>query len=406
MPDTFDEQEYKRKLIAGGLPPADAAALAARTAAARRESGTAGQETKPAGKEKPAKKAGASPGRSGFKPVGELFELTPPAQPEAAPARPAVSPAPATAERRQTFIEAVAQHVNGLAGERKGDMETKRSKTAIDALAVTVEQAQDVALLKHTKEQIKSLQLSLFDLAPWGDTQRGMPNDFARSALFTVRNKRTPRREMKDEVVFHVMRDVHMSYTGEELRAYDDELVFLQVLEYAKRVPVGEVVTFTLYEFCKDLGWPVNGQYYKRVEDCLNRMKATGVKFSSKRVGRIVVSLIRKFGFVEQTEKRRSRCWVMLEEEMVFLFAGGHYAKVVWEKYRDLSAITRRMFDYFSTHREPFPLALDTFKQMCGSDVTLAKKWREQANDSCTELQKSGLVKNVWIKDDLVYCER
>ena len=27
MPDTFDEQEYKRKLIAGGLPPGDAAAL-------------------------------------------------------------------------------------------------------------------------------------------------------------------------------------------------------------------------------------------------------------------------------------------------------------------------------------------------------------------------------------------
>ena len=57
MPDTFDEQEYKRKLIAGGLPPGDAAALAARTAAARRESGSTGQEAKPAGKEKPAKKS-------------------------------------------------------------------------------------------------------------------------------------------------------------------------------------------------------------------------------------------------------------------------------------------------------------------------------------------------------------
>lgn len=110
MPDTFDEQEYKRKLIAGAV--GDAAALAARTAAARRESGSTGQEAKPAGKEKPAKKAGAAPGRSAFKPVGELFELTPPAQP-------AEPPAPATAERRQTFIEAVAQHV-GTAWPAKG----------------------------------------------------------------------------------------------------------------------------------------------------------------------------------------------------------------------------------------------------------------------------------------------
>lgn len=406
MPDTFDEQEYKRKLIAGGLPPGDAAALAARTAAARRESGTAGQETKPAGKEKPAKKAGASPGRSDFKPVGELFELAPPAQPEAAPAGPAVSPASAPAGRRQTIIQSFAQHVSGLADERKGGMATRPGKTATASLANTVEQAQDAALLKHTKEQIKSLQLSLFDIAPWPDHMRGMPNDFGRTALFTARNKRTPRADLKDEVIFSVMKDVQITYTGAELRNYDDELVWLQVMEYAKRVPIDQPATFTFYELCGALDWPINKQYYQRIEDSLTRLSATTLKFSSRRVGKIGVSLIRKFGFVEQTEKRKSRCWVLLEEEILLLFAGEHYAKFVWEKYRKLSGIARRMFDYFSTHKDPYPLTLDNFRLLCKSDAATTKKWRELAGAAAEELKESGLVKNVWVKDDLVHCER
>lgn len=41
MQNEFNEQEYRRKLIEGGLSEADATDLAARTAAARRDSGSA-----------------------------------------------------------------------------------------------------------------------------------------------------------------------------------------------------------------------------------------------------------------------------------------------------------------------------------------------------------------------------
>ena len=388
MPETFNEENFKRKLINGGVEPATATAVAARTAAARRDSGNE---------------------KGAFFAAADLFPLPSPVQPAANQATPASQSVSATTSRRRTVIEDVADHVSGLSSEQqKASMATKKpSKTATDALAGSVEQAQQAAMLKHTKEQIKTLQLSLFDIAPWPDHMRAMPNDFARSALFTVRNKRTPRADLKNEVIFHLMKDVQITYTGPELRAYDDELVWLQVMEYAKRVPVGEPVTFTLYEFCKDLGWPINGQYYDRVEDCLTRLQTTALKFSSKRVGRLEsLSLIRRFGFLDQTKKRQSRCQVLLEDEIVLLFAGEHYARFIWEKYRKLSAITRRMFDYFSSHRDPHPLTLDNFRLMCKSESTLAKKWREQANSSCVELCKSGLVKNVWMKDDQVHCDR
>lgn len=281
-----------------------------------------------------------------------------------------------------------------------------KSKTAVTQLADKANQLTQAALLKTTKAQIKELQLSLFDLAPWADDMRAMPNDLARAALFTVRNKRTPREVRQGHVIFVVSKDVKITYTGIELRADDDELVWQQVLEYAKRSPVGAPVTFTFYELCKDVGWSINGRYYDKAEACLSRLQATAMQFSSGRIGRLEsVSLIHRFRVLDRG-KKNSRCQVEIDDEMVVLFAGDHYSKFVWEKYRDLSPTARRMFDYFVSHREPFPMKLETFRLMCGSDSDRVKKWTEQTNKACEELNSSGLVKTSWVAGDLIYCER
>lgn len=72
MPDSFDEQGYRRKLIDGGLSEADATALARRYAAERNaQAGTAG---------------------GAFRPAGSLFELPDgPAAPEPPPPPPSAA---------------------------------------------------------------------------------------------------------------------------------------------------------------------------------------------------------------------------------------------------------------------------------------------------------------------------
>ncbi len=281
-----------------------------------------------------------------------------------------------------------------------------KRKTAVEKTADKVSEVKQAALLKHTKEQIKAMQLSLFDLAPWGDDMRAMPNDLARAALFTTRNKKTPREVRQQHVIFHVNKNVLITYTGIELRADDDELVWQQVLEYAKRSPVGTPVSFTFYELCTDLGWAINGRYYDKAEECLTRLQATAMQFSSGRIGRLEsVSLIHRFRVLDRG-KKTSRCQVEIDEEMVVLFAGDHYSKFVWEKYRELSPTARRMFDYFVSHKEPFPLKLETFRLMCGSDSARLKKWREQTGQACEELSQSGLIKLSWVQGDSIYCQR
>nr|WP_291466968.1 plasmid replication initiator TrfA [Acidovorax sp.] len=58
------------------------------------------------------------------------------------------------------------------------------------------------------------------------------------------------------------------------------------------------------------------------------------------------------------------------------------------------------------THKEPYPLKLETFRLMCGSDSTRPKKWREQVGEACDELRENGLVESAWVNDDLVHCKR
>ncbi|WP_020405883.1 plasmid replication initiator TrfA [Hahella ganghwensis] len=277
---------------------------------------------------------------------------------------------------------------------------------AAEALASKVEEARQASLLNKTKEEIKEAQLSLFDIAPWADSMRALPNDYARCALFTVRNKRQPREALQSHPIYHVNKDVAIFFTGIELRAEDDELVWQQVMDYSKRCPIGTPIEFTFYELCRDVGWSINGRYYKKAEECLTRLQASAMQFESKRIGRLEsLSLISRFRIVDRG-KKTSRCEVLIDEEMVMLFAGDHYSKFIWDIYRKLSPTTRRMFDYFASHQNPYPLKLETFRLMCGSESTRPKKWREQVNESCEELNASKLVTNTWVHKDLLYCDR
>lgn len=285
--------------------------------------------------------------------------------------------------------------------------DSPKKRTAIEAAADKAKDLTQGSLLQETKELINSGQLTLFEFAPWADEMRAIPNDLARAALFTVRNKKMPREVRQGFPIFTADKNVRITYTGIELRAEDDELVWQQVLEYAKREVLGAPVSFSFYELCTDLGWSINGRYYDKAEECLSRLQATALKFESNRIGGELdsISLISRFRILDRG-KRTSLCQIEIDPEIVVLFAGNYYTRFVWEKYRNLSPIARRMFDYFASHKEPRPLPVETFRLMCGSDSTRPKKWREQSGSAGDELSGSGLINKTWITNGLIYCDR
>jgi hypothetical protein len=245
-----------------------------------------------------------------------------------------------------------------------------------------------------------------FQLEIWPDDVREIPNDYARSALFTVRNKKEPRAAMQGGMIFHVEKAVRITFSGIELRADDDELVWMQILDYAKHKTLGEPVEFNLHAMCLDLNWSINSRNYDRVRSCISRLKANEIKVENQRIGRGVgMSLIREYEYEGEGEKgTKYRVWI--HPNLMVLFAGRTSTRIAWAKYRDVTPIARRLYDYFASWQDPYPLGLDTFYQVCKSDTADPSKWRSMVRRACKELIEAGLVHNAWVDGNLIYCDR
>ena len=245
-----------------------------------------------------------------------------------------------------------------------------------------------------------------FQLSIWSEQLRALPNDYARSALFTVRNKTTKRAAMEQRDVFHLDKHIHIIYTGIELRADDDEIVWQQILHYARTVPLGNAIEFSLYGLLKDLGWNNSSRNYDRARLCISRLKACEVRIDNSKLGKgIAMSLIRHYEYERDGEKSK-KYKVSIPPEFVLLFAGNTYAQISWQTYRDLTPIARRLYDYAASHKEPFPLNVLDFHRLCSSECAEGRSWNQQVRRACTEIMELMLVKKAWLEKGYIRFER
>ncbi|RRD64170.1 TrfA family protein [Comamonadaceae bacterium OH2310_COT-174] len=237
------------------------------------------------------------------------------------------------------------------------------------------------------------------------DDLRHIPNDYARSSIFTARNKRVPRRTLMHEKLFHYNEHVSILYTGIELRAEDDEVVWLQILNYGKAVALGEPFEFSIKDLVADVGWHKNGRYYDKARECISRLKANEVlAINTKAYGKSgAVSLIQNYTAINDEQGKPTHYRVWVDPNLIVLFAGNTFTSHVWDAYRSLSPVARRLADYIESHRNPFPLALGKFKEMCGSTDASPPSWRQTVKKACAEVQAAQIVKVAFLsKDDQI----
>lgn len=242
-------------------------------------------------------------------------------------------------------------------------------------------------------------------LPEWPEVQRTMPNEILRSALFNCRNRKQPRQLMRD-VEIAVIGDGQIVYRGEELRQ-DDELVWLHLVHLIRKRPLGECVEFTPYSFIKALGWPVKGQSYERLRVCLSRMQATAIRIQSKRLGSFIsVSLIQMFRSRDDYLENLSRWQVWLCKEMLLLFDEDFLTRVNWEIRKALpDGIASKLFGYWASHREPYPVKVSTLMRLCGAEMS-PKHFREKLKISLRLLQELGFLESWQFQDDILSVSR
>lgn len=230
---------------------------------------------------------------------------------------------------------------------------------------------------------------------------RCLPNDFARSALFTARNNKIERRIFKREVLFHYSKNVTFVYTGIELRADTDELVFMQLLHYAAQLPLGVPFIVNISDLLNDLGWDISQKGYNRVRDCITRLKATElmVKNDASYGKSGSFSLIAKYEVTNDNNGNPLQYKFWFDPEIITFFAGGTFTTHNWEKYKKYSPVARRLCDYIKSHSHPYPLALETFMQMCGC-VSRKNSWKATTKKAAQELLEGGDVKQIGFDSD------
>ena len=250
-------------------------------------------------------------------------------------------------------------------------------------------------------------QLDLFENIAERNDLRHIPNDYARSSLFTARNKKAPRKSLVHEKLFHYNEHVSILYTGIELRAEDDEIVWLQILNYGKAVSLGEPFEFSVKNLVRDVNWSKSGRNYNRVRECISRLKANEVlALNNKAYGKSgAISLIQKYEVINDADGRPTQYRVWINPNLILLFAGNTFTSHNWEVYRDLSPVARRLADYIESHKHPFPLSLEKFRQMCGSIDAKTFSWRQTVRKACSEVQTAGIADTAFLaKDDKICC--
>lgn len=251
-------------------------------------------------------------------------------------------------------------------------------------------------------------QLPLDFFLPWlPEKQRASPNEMCRMALFTV--QRGPRRQYLDEVVF-IAGEGEATYTGTELRAENDELVWLQCLFLAggQNLSKDNWITFTPSEMCQALGWTPSGPNYKILRECLLRLKATALVLQTKNVNDgHAISLIGDFKWKTPQGRPDKIYAVQIPAKVAQWFGAKNFTRLNWGVYRKLTPIARRLYDWGASHRNPFAIRIETVYKLCGSKAATIENFKKVLLRAIKELNDTGVFKRVWLdKKGLLHIER
>lgn len=238
--------------------------------------------------------------------------------------------------------------------------------------------------------------------------QRILPNEIIRSALFNARNRKQ-KREYLRSVEIAVIGGGRITYRGEELRQ-DDAAVWMHLIHLAKDIPIGELIAFTPYSFCKAIGWGIGGEKYKRLQECLSRMQATALAVRSQRIdgvwGGESMSMIPYFKWKEGDETL-AKYEVKLAPQLVELFGDVHYTRIIWEQRLALpDGLATWLHTYFSSHRKPFPITIEAVMKGAGMSFDRVRKARETIAKALTQLVEVQFLTSWEIAGEFIHVVR
>ena len=256
---------------------------------------------------------------------------------------------------------------------------------------------------ESAKEATAPPPADLANLPACADHQRLCNNALLRCALYSGRNKNTPRVYLKDAVI-QSRGGVTVEYTGEELRQ-DDLTVFLQLVRLAKSSGVGAVV-FNSYMICGAVGLATNPASYRRLKECLHRLQSGQVNIYTKENKGVVFSHIESFEWDGKVGDVQI-VHLYMPRQLIELFKKNEYTHLNFKERLDLpDGLARWLHGYYSTHEYPFEVKTDTLLECAGISCERRRDGRTLIKTALGKLEAVGFLKSSIIEGYLVKVER
>jgi len=211
---------------------------------------------------------------------------------------------------------------------------------------------------KTTKElTTKSIQLDF-----WDDGKRAAPSAVFRSALFPVINpKQKENRVFLENKKLGSVSGVTVFFTGKQFDQTDLD-IYLELLNLAKPLPVGEPVKFSAHGLLKALGIPTGGSNHKRLHSVLIRLCGGVVDMTDHKkryFGQLLHGGIR--------EELTNHYQIKLNPDFAQFF-NGLWSSVDKEQRHALgrNLTAKALHSYYSSHAAPTAHKYETLAELLG----------------------------------------
>ena len=246
------------------------------------------------------------------------------------------------------------------------------------------------------KPPAKIIQFPLFP-----DETRPASNSLSRSSLFAAIKGKD--RVLLKDCQLETVDGWKMFFSGEQLNQ-DDHDTLMQLVFMAKHKPVGEYVTVPAHAILKGLGRDTGGKAHEALKAEIKRLVAGTVELSSARfdyIGHLVE---------DAAQDKTNKYWVYrLNPKLSEVFRFNNYTLIDQQRRQDLKRkdLARWLQLHISSHATPFPMKVETLRDLSGSRAKSLRHYREALRRALDELKANGDIA-AWEIDsaDLVHIDR
>jgi len=251
------------------------------------------------------------------------------------------------------------------------------------------------SIKKATKN--KTIQIKL---PSWTEMKRGTPNSLIRSALFSAIQGKS-RRYIEEEIIY-AQKGITIKFTGKQLNQ-EDLTLWETLVHMARKYPLGDECNFTAYAILKSQHLPINHGSYKRLHSGIVRLKACAVEIECDEK-EYMGSLIE-----EVAKEKNTKYYVMrLNSKLINLFSETQFTEIDWQQRLELRGKPLAMFlhAFYSSHAVPFPMKLETLRQMSGSSNKQAASFKRQVKAALDDIVNIGFLGGYEINSNIVTVKR